>query len=283
MRVTFCPPAEQTNRSPAFDRHAFENRRSRFTAETGIDFSNLQHLHLRRVPDLRKGRRLAVPAWALSDSKLAEVLVLYLEQRFRVKDCTGDLKARLQRCREAAKLNAADTKARLERWIKNFRAVVNANYHEADERTYTRLFLTTLRGESPAKLLAQIEKQVSNLDSDAWTTERAPEISLSILYLYFRMGFNSPAVSESLGIRPPHVRQIIFRASQRAIRKVNGTARKPRARLHQEKVDSLRQLHQSGVPTAQLATQFGIARDTVRRIVRGVTWKTRKESNAASL
>jgi len=90
-----------------------------------------------------------VPAWALSDEKLREVLVLYLEQRFRVKDCSGDLKTRLQRCREAASLHAKDTKERLELLIRNLRGISGARFHELDERTYTRLFLHSLRGESP--------------------------------------------------------------------------------------------------------------------------------------
>jgi len=76
-----------------------------------------------------------------SNSKLAEVLVLYLEQRFQVKDCTGDLKSRLQRCREAAALTAKGTKSRLERWLKNYRAISNARFDEADEHVYTKLFL----------------------------------------------------------------------------------------------------------------------------------------------
>jgi DNA-directed RNA polymerase specialized sigma24 family protein len=265
MRVTLCPPAEKTNRSPAFDRYAFENRRTRLNPETGLDFAGMERLHTLRIPDARKGRRLAVPAWALSDPKLAEVCVLYLEQRFQVKDCSGDLKARLQRCREAAALTAKGTKSRLERWIRNFRAIRNAQFHEADEKTYERLFFTTLRGETTKKLLAGVAKQVENLDSEVAMLERAPEIALSVLYLYFRMGFNSPSVAETLNVNPPAVRQIIHRASLRAVPKVNGT--RARKHLKKEQIAELRRLHQSGTSTPQLASQFGIARDTARRII----------------
>jgi hypothetical protein len=261
MRVTICPPAEKTNRSPAFDRYAFENRRTRPNPESGLDFAGMQHLHTLRIPDARKGRRLAVPAWALSDTKLAEVCVLYLEQRFQAKDCSGDLKARLQRCREAAALTAKGTKARLERWIRNYRAINNARFHEADESVYTKLFLSTLRAESSAKLLAEISKQATNLDSEVMMLERAPEIALSVLYLYFRLGYNSPSISESLTITPVAARQIIHRASQRAVRKVS------RTRLTKEQISELRRLHHAGTPTPQLAAKFGIARDTARRII----------------
>jgi len=200
-----------------------------------------------------------------SNSKLAEVLVLYLEQRFQVKDCTGDLKSRLQRCREAAALTAKGTKSRLERWLKNYRTISNARFHEAAVHVYTKLFLTTLRGETPTKLLAGVAKQIENLEGETMMLERAPEIALSVLYLYFRMGYNSPSAAETLNINPPAVRQIIHRASLRAIPKVTERARK---HLKEEQIAELRRLHQSGTPTRQLASQFEIARDTARRIVR---------------
>jgi len=272
MRVTICPPSPPAHNS-SFDRHAFENRRARLNPESRLDFAGLEKLHTLRVPDARLGRKLAVPAWALSDSKLAEVLVLYLEQRFQVKDSSGDLKARLQRCREAAVLVAKGTKARLERWLKNYQAIHNAQFHEADEKIYERLFFTTLRGETPKKLLAGVAKQVTNLDSEVAMLERAPEIALSVLYLYFRLGYNSPSVAETLNVNPPAVRQIIHRASLRAVPKVNGRARK---HLSKKQIKELQRLHRTGTPTPELAAQFGIARDTARRIIRR---ETRKEGS----
>jgi hypothetical protein len=86
--------------------------------------------------------------------------------------------------------------------------------------------------------------------------------------LYFRMGFNSPSVAETLNVNPPAVRQIIHRASLRAVPKVNGRARK---HLSKEQVKELLRLHRSGTSTPQLAAEFGIARDTARRIIRRAT------------
>ena len=269
MRVTICPPSEQLHNGPAFDRHQFENRRARFNPEVGVDFSSLQHMHTRRVADLRKGRRLAVPAWANSEQGLRDTVLAYLEARFHIADKSGAAKTRLQRCREVAQRSAAAKKERLERWVTNFRAVANKNYHEADERIYARLFFTSLRGESPAKLLTQIEKQVTSLDGDTWMLEKAPEITLGVLYGYYRLNLDSPSIAESLRIRPPAVRQILYRASQRAVRKVNVGKRKPRVRLSEEKIQAIRRLHKEGIPATQIAAQFGIARDSVRGIVRG--------------
>ena len=57
--------------------------------------------------------------------------------------------------------------------------------------------------------------------------ERAPEIVLGVLYGYYRLNLDSPSIAETLRIRPPAVRQILYRACKRAIRKASVGKHKP--------------------------------------------------------
>jgi hypothetical protein len=229
MAYTICKPAPP-RQGLAFDNYNFEGRR---TKKTGIDFQSFEKMHIRRVADLRKGRRCPVPDWAHSDSGLQTALIHYLESRLYIKpNPSDDLKTRLAQCREKAKVLASPLKQRVELWIKNFRAVVDREYHEAEPRIYERIFLATLRGEGPDKVLQHCSQNVSNFDSELYTQEKLAEIVLSALFLYYRMGWNSPSIASELGTKAPHIRQIIHRVSQR-VRKTDSLRGRPKKRaLH---------------------------------------------------
>src|SRR5436309_3827859 len=147
MRVTLCPASEPNHRSPSFDLSQFGGSRKR---PANLTYADLSSMHTVRPSDPRKGRRLPVPDWALSDETLREAVVRYCEQRFLMKDRTGSLQERMQRVSEASRIVAQKAQARTDLWIKNVRAIANRDYHLAEPRTYTSLFLNSLRGESPA-------------------------------------------------------------------------------------------------------------------------------------
>jgi DNA-directed RNA polymerase specialized sigma subunit len=177
-------------------------------------------MHVLPVSDLRKGRRCPVPDWAHNDG-IQLALVNYLEARLYIKpDAADDLKTRLARCQAKTEIAAAPLRGHLKTWIRNYSAIAHGRYHEAEDRVYTRLFLATLRGEGHKKILKQCAQNASNFDAELYAQEKLAEIVCSVLVLYFRLGWNSPDIATHLGLKSPHVRQIIHRVKQR-VRKMN--------------------------------------------------------------
>jgi predicted transcriptional regulator len=291
-RVSWCPA--QQSRGLEFDPHQFYEygrflnvRRDGISdfadLPGGISYTDLQDMHVKRVR--RPLRRLPTPEWAMRDDLLCEVLVSYLEQRFHIRRKDGSPSERLERCRAAAKQHAKDAKAKLEQWIREYRAISEGRLSEVRERSYARLICGALRGHTLAEQLRRVELQIQNLDSDAFLTERAAEIAAALVYFYHRLGWNSCTVAEQLGLKSPHVRQILFRLARAASQKERSNhTRKPRVWLNQAKAAEIRRLSASGMPWKQIAARFGIVPDTVRRIVQGETWRAtwRKPRGATS-
>jgi hypothetical protein len=222
--VTICPPAPP-RQGLSFDTYNCEGRRSK---KTDLDFQSFEKMHVVRPSDLRKGRRIPVPDWAHNAAGLQTALVHYLEKRYFIKpNPADDLKTRLTRCQEKVKADAAPVKRRLETWIKNYRAIAKRDYHEAEERIYERLFLASLRGDGPDKVLKSCFKHISNLDSEYYIQARIAQLTLSILFLYYRMGWKSNDVAQELDVKAPHVRQILYRVSRR-VRKTDALRGRPK-------------------------------------------------------
>src|SRR5882724_2065070 len=205
MHVTLCPASELNHSAPSFDLSQFGGSRKR--PAKNLTYADLSSMHTVRQSDPRKGRRLPVPAWALSDSGLQEAVVRYCEQRFLLKDRTGSLKERMARVSEAARTVAQKAQSRTALWITNFRAISHRNYHEAEPRIYTALFLNALRGESPAVLLKDLSACVANWDSSGDVDVRAPAVAAAVAFLYYRLGWNSPTIAGELRMCAPAVRQ----------------------------------------------------------------------------
>src|SRR5258707_6155462 len=99
MHVTLCPPAEPSHRAPSFDLAQFGGDKRR--SVVNLTYEDREGMHNTRIPDPRLGRRLPTPAFALSDELLQEAVVRYCEQRFLVKDRSGNLKERCNRANDA--------------------------------------------------------------------------------------------------------------------------------------------------------------------------------------
>jgi hypothetical protein len=192
-----------------------------------------------------------------------------------IKDRSGSLKERLQRCNEAARLVSQKAQARSEHWIKNFRAIAHHDYHLAEPRIYQALFLNTLRGESPEVLLKDLSSCVTNWDSSADVDLRAPQVAAACAYLYWRLNWDSPTVASELKLRAPAVRQLLRRIRLRAEPKAD-VPRSPRIRLKRAQIEELLQLHKQGESATRLAEKYGMRRDTAHRLIRR---ENRKGSN----
>jgi hypothetical protein len=181
-QITVCPPAPQKDH---FDQHIFDGRRplavaAEYTPEgwnsTGLSFNDYSRCHIAR----RKGgyKRLPTPIWALDDKLLREVIVRYLEYRNYIYRPTGNLEERI------AKVEAS-VKERLPEWVETLR------------RFYKN---------------GTTDIEIQNLDSRI-VLERKGFAGLvaSVVYLSYRLNYNSVNVAEATGLKPPHVRIILYR------------------------------------------------------------------------
>jgi hypothetical protein len=227
MAYTICPPGPQ-RADMRFDQNQFADRRHSWPlSQVGLDYTGLAKCSIKKISDLRKGRRNPVPEWSASNAGLQEALCRYLEARFHLKP-SGDIATRLERCREAAKKTAAPTKRLLERGMKTYRALVDEEFHELPFNTYQKVFLNRLRGQSDEKLIARQARQVAVWDTEVYTIEKAPEMVCSIMYQSLRRGLDSPTIGESLILSPPAVRQILSRCAKRAVRKTDTPNGRPK-------------------------------------------------------
>jgi hypothetical protein len=228
--IVYPPQISQRSAPPSFDSHQFENH-GRFLRSSGLDYNQLHNrMHVKRIADLRRGRKAETPAWVLSDEEFREVLVLYLESRFQIHQPTGSLKQRLERCKAVGKERARGAKSILVTRVAEFRAtepaIAEERFSELPEDAYFPLFLGALRGRSPADRLQRLNLQISCIDSEAAMSERAPELVTACAYYFYRLGWNSCSIAEELNLRSVHVRQIICRLNRAARRRAQGTPMK---------------------------------------------------------
>jgi hypothetical protein len=138
------------------------------------------------------GRKLETPTWALNDAQLREVIVRALETRAHLAIRDGDLATRLKR---------AQVEIRAQR-----------QYQIAD---FWRIQKRCLRRKRP-QCIARWRREIENLDTYLRTTANDGGAALlaACVYFYYRVGLDSVAVGREVGIKPPHVRQIIWRLNR---------------------------------------------------------------------
>ena len=125
-----------------------------------------------------------------------EVLVFYLERRFCVRERMGTLQDRIARCRAKADFQLMRKRAKLQEMIESFRE------------------LSRLPETKPSALRLR-ELQIMNLDTDLFLAEKGyAETAAAIIYLYYRLSWNSVSIAEELGVKPPHIRQILYRLNR---------------------------------------------------------------------
>jgi hypothetical protein len=62
------------------------------------------------------------------------------------------------------------------------------------------------------KKLHDLEIQIQNIDTDLVLTDKGhAEMIAAIVYLYYRLGWDSVTVAEQLSLKPPHIRQVLAR------------------------------------------------------------------------
>ncbi|HEX3987986.1 MAG TPA: hypothetical protein VHZ30_01065, partial [Verrucomicrobiae bacterium] len=190
----------------SFDAHQFDGQRAKPVhadyvggsewESTGIDFNDYKRMSLQRRK-VQHERRLPTPAWALDDSLLQSVLVRYLERRaLLLRIGTGDYKQRLTRAREALTKQIKGKNICADRLCKRYVQLKNAQPLDQDA----------------VRKLAQV---IESLDTDLrLLSADCPGLILRVVYLYYRLGWNSTFIGAELHLKPPHVRCILWHLNE---------------------------------------------------------------------
>jgi hypothetical protein len=172
---------------PHFDLHAFAGRRARpVSTATGISFDDFGFMQTRQHKQSGE-RRLPTPTWALNNAALRELITAYMEKRAGIPRGTGKLSERLARAKQS---------------LIRRRAAINA--------TLDRLSHKYVAAKRPKRKRA-LQIEIEGLDTWVRISESGAAVAAAIVYLYYRVGLDSPGVAEILRLKPPHVRMVLCR------------------------------------------------------------------------
>jgi hypothetical protein len=199
--VTICPPAPPRH-GLAFDEYVHIRRnmpvsRASFDAEgdacsaTRISFDDYRCMQTTQRK-LASFRESAAPNWSINDKQLRAVLVAYIERRAGLlKAQPGTEFQRLQRAQEVLNRNAKEQQLLLDRMTREY---VEFKRHGAD-----------------ARVLRNYETEIKNLDTVLLFNKDIAGKVLHVVHCYYRLGFNSVETEAETGLKPPHVRAMLWR------------------------------------------------------------------------
>lgn len=159
-----------------------------FTADgwesPGLDYSDYTRMST-HTHKLDSCRQIETPAWALNDHMLRKLLVRCCELRAGFyRPQPGSDEIRLQRAQHFLEHNVRPRQiATLEGLCRKY---------------------VTLKREGQS--VRQLEIQIENLDTSLCISSRIPTIVAGLAYYYYRLGWDSVAVAQQLGLKPVHVR-----------------------------------------------------------------------------
>jgi hypothetical protein len=203
--ITICPPGSAAN--ARLDLHigmrAMLPVSVRFAAggeveSTGLDFSDYSRMG-RMFHKLDSGRLSDTPSWATNDKQLRAVLVVYMERRAGLMEPgPGTEIERLLRAQKKLTEGTASLQATLDKMVHRYAEV-----------------LAWLK-QNPADAEAldarhECAVQIKNLDTVLLFNKDIAGKVLRVVHCYYRLGYTSVQVETETGLKPTHVRELIFR------------------------------------------------------------------------
>lgn len=186
----------------AFPVHAEYGADHEWTS-TGIGFEEYSRMQT-VTRAVAPGRQLETPSWAVNDAQLGELLVVFLEERAfngRSGLQTGTL---LERLANAQK-----------------KLIENCQKHLIPNIDRLCGKLVSLKRNAPLtqetqKKIRSLETQIENLDTRLRFEQKDGGASLvtGAVFYFFRCGLDSVGAAEQLSVKPPLIRQIIWRLRQ---------------------------------------------------------------------
>ncbi len=179
-------------------------------------------------------RRLPTPAWAMSNAMLRRVLVRFMEERafskkerLAVRKKAG-LKERLDNAKKRIMSKRPNAMIVLDKLCEEYveikskglkPGITDKEWNESKQQPFMGFAEGEARYQDEKKRLKQLESEIEGIDTYLRISENGgADIVAAVIYLYYRTGYDSVGVGEELGIKPPHVRQTIYRLHQTAKR-----------------------------------------------------------------
>ncbi|MFZ2050453.1 MAG: hypothetical protein WAU69_05915 [Solirubrobacteraceae bacterium] len=201
---------------------------------TGLDFADYSRMGTQQRKPSGE-RRLPTPQWAVNDLMLRELLVSFMEERAGVRKKRGELLERLARAQkmiinQRPRLSAIlDKLCRDYVHIKRFGAYADLSDTEVLDIAEAVFINRPLLASDPsglgarqmltAKQARDWQIEIEGLDSllrySNGPSAGAGTIA-AVAFLYYRVGYDSVGVGMELGIKPPHVRQLLYRLHETA-------------------------------------------------------------------
>jgi hypothetical protein len=218
-----------------FDKTQFANRKeypvnARRTMEgwvtPGIAFEDYARMSTQQRKPSGE-RRLPTPDWSVNDTKLRDLLVAFMEERagFR-KQQKGTLSERLERAKLAVINQRPRLVAVLDKLCNEYVTLkrLGLNPDSSDkEWNESRLqpYIPCCEGEArfvaEKKRKRELEIEIEGLDTYLrYTANGGADVIAAIVFLYYRVGLDSVGVGAELSLKPPHVRQTLWRLFQTA-------------------------------------------------------------------
>lgn len=161
----------------------------------GIAFEDYVRMQTQRHK-LARNRREQPPDWVFSTSKLRLVILRCIEQRAYVQPRTlavmayGTEQERLARAQQILKARRPALEAQIGRLCREYVAAKNAGD------------MARVRFLGP---------KIEECDTGILMLDDAPKMLTGVVYFYYHCGLDSVAVGQQLHVKPPHVRQMIWR------------------------------------------------------------------------
>jgi hypothetical protein len=188
-----------SNAIPHIDPWQFYKHGARpVSARTRISFDDWESMGLHR--DRHFAHALyKIPSWALDDTALREVIVSFLEVRARIGRGIGTLAERLARAEKALCQQLPMLNSVLDQMCREYMAA-----------------------EDPARK-KELQVAIEGYDTTIRIATKGAATLAAVVYLYHRLRWDSARVAAELQLKPPHIRQILYRMNQVAEKLKNGT------------------------------------------------------------
>jgi hypothetical protein len=180
----------------AFDPYQFKRAARPVSIQSQLSWQDFQSMTTTTHSHKQSGeRRLPTPVYAVNDEFLRKLLVVFMETRLGIYQPQGTLLER----REAARVLAIADQPR----------------HKAKLDELNTRYVAAQKEKASPERLRDFEIQMENLDTFVRTMQHGGmEVIASVIYFYFRCRFDSVGTGEQCKIKPPHVRQILFKMAK---------------------------------------------------------------------
>lgn len=159
-------------------------------------------------------RRLPTPMWALNNRLLRKLLVTFMESRVGKKG-KGTLLQRLAQAREAVIAQHKRLNASLDALCTEYYEMKSGHAAPDPATIPSMLFPEMAVHYASALRQRALEIEIEGIDTYLrYTRTGGVDVLAALVYLYYRVGLDSVNVADELGLKPPHVRQLLYRLNE---------------------------------------------------------------------